>query len=192
MKKTLLAIALLAGFAGSANASELSYNFVEVNYVNAGDFGSNGAFEFDGWNIAGSVELGESFYLVGDYNQTTDNPNGPSVDIDFYNLGAGFRHSINDKADFFADLSYSDASVSCFGCGDSDGSGYRARLGFRGNFNDHFEGSIGVTHRDLNDFGKDTALLLGAQVKVNDTWGFVANVEAGDDTRYSVGVRASF
>jgi len=192
MKKTLLALALLAGFAGTANASELSYNFVEVNYVDAGDFDSNGVFSFTGWNIAGSVALGDNFYLLGDYAQTSDDPFGPSVDIDTYNVGFGYRHNISEKADFYSDLSYSNADVSCFGCGSADGDGYRVRLGFRGALAEKFEGSIGITHQDYNDFGTDTSLSLGGQFKLNDTWGFVANVEAGDNTRYSIGVRASF
>lgn len=191
MKKSLIVLSLLAGFAGSANASELSYSFIEADYVNLGDFG--GAESFDGFGVRGSIAFGENFYGLASYNNTSANPFGVNIDIDLWNVGLGFKHSINDKADFFADASYSDASVSCFGCSDPDGSGYTVNVGFRGNFNDHFEGSIAANHRDLSDFGSDTSLALGAQFKFNETWGITANTEfGGDDNRYSIGVRASF
>lgn len=190
MKKTLLALALLAGFAGTANASELSYNFIEVDYINVGDFGY--ADDFDGFALKGSVAFGEHFYGVADYANTSASPFGVDTDIDLYNVGVGYKNKISGKADFFADVSYSHIRASSFGGGASD-DGYTARIGFRGNFNDHFEGSVAAVHRDLGIAGTDTSLQLGAQFKFNDTWGITANTEfGGDDTRYSVGVRASF
>lgn len=191
MKKTLLAIALLAGFAGTANASELSYSFVEADYVDIGDFGSGGD-SFDGFGLRGSVEFGDNFYGLASYNSTSASPFGVNIDIDTYDVGLGFHHSINDKADFFADASYSHINLDSFGGGAND-NGYTVNVGFRGNFNDHFEGSIAANHRDLGDFGSDSSLALGAHIKFNETWGITANTEfGGDDTRYSVGVRASF
>ena len=190
MKKTLLALALLAGFAGSANASELSYNFIEADYVSIGDFG--GGEDFDGFGLRGSVEFGENFYGLASYNSTSASPFGVDIDIDTYDFGLGFRHSINDKADFFVDASYSHISLDSFG-GGADDNGYTVNVGFRGAFNEHFEGSIAANHRDLGDFDSDTSLALGAHIKFNETWGITANTEVGgEDTRYSIGVRASF
>ncbi|MGH8051126.1 MAG: hypothetical protein ACREPB_10750 [Arenimonas sp.] len=192
MKKTLLALTLFTGLvATSANASELSYSFVEVDYVNAGELDTGS--DFDGYNVRGSVALGNSFYVLGNYSQTTaDFTGGINIDLDTYSLGFGFHHGISDKADLFGDVSYEHGDASTLGGSASD-SGYRARFGFRGALNDKFEGTIGVTHFDLGNFSSDTSLLVGGQLKFNDTWGAAAEVEAGgDDTRYLVGIRASF
>lgn len=190
MKKTLLAIALLASVAGTANASELSYSFIEADYVNVGDFGNNDAF--DGFAVKGSIEFGEHFYGIADYADTSASTFGADIDIELYSVGFGFKNSINDKADFFADASYSHIKASTFGGGASD-DGYTVRVGFRGAFNDHFEGNVAAVHRDLGIGGTDTSLGLGAQFKFNETWGITADTEfGGDDTRYSVGIRASF
>lgn len=190
MKKTLLALALLAGFAGTANASELSYSFIEADYVNIGDLDSGN--DFDGFRVRGSVEFGENFYGLADYTMTSASPFGINIDIDLYNVGVGFKTNVGDKADFFVDASYSNIDLSSSFGGASD-NGYTVRAGFRGQLADSFEGTIGVSHRDLGDFDQDTSLLLGGQFKFNDTWGITADVDAGgDDTRYAVGVRASF
>jgi hypothetical protein len=194
MKKTLLALALMTGLAAtSANASELSYSFVEAGYTNLGDLDST-ADDFDGFNLRGSVELGESFYILGDYTTTSSTfPGGFDANFDTYSLGFGFHHSISDKADIFGDVSYLNGSIDIETTTGADDDGYRARFGFRGALSDKFEGTIGVTHYDLGEFGSDTSLLLGGQLKFNDTWGAVAEVEAGgDSTHYLVGIRASF
>lgn len=191
MKKTLLALALLAGFAGTANASELSYSLIEADYVSIGDFDSGD--NFDGFGLRGSVEFGDNFYGLASYNSTSASPFGVNIDIDTYDIGVGYRHSINEKADFFVDASYSHIKLSAFGSTGADDDGYTVNLGFRGAFNDHFEGSVAAVHRELGDFGNDTSLGLGAHFKFNKTWGITADTEfGGDDTRYSVGVRARF
>lgn len=192
MKKTLLAVALLAGFAGTANASDMSYNFVEVNYVDAGNaFDAPSVVNFDGYSIRGSVALGDKFYLIGGYTAVSDDPFGTSLDFDTYDVGVGFRHGISDKADFFGDVSYNHTNVDTFGFSDSD-SGYGVRLGVRGEMGSKFEGTIGVSHRDFGDYGNTTALLLGGHLKFTENFGMVASVEAGDDTVWTVGVRGSF
>lgn len=192
MKKTLLALALLAGFAGTANASELSYNFVEANYADAGDFDGGSSYSFTGWNLRGSVALGDHFYLLGEYNSVSDNPFGTSLNIDTYEGGVGFRNSISDKADFFADASFARLNFSCNLCSDDSDNGYHVRLGVRGELGSKFEGTIGISHRDFGNYGDNTGLLLGGHFKFTENFGLVANVEAGSDTLYTVGVRASF
>ncbi|MGH8050541.1 MAG: hypothetical protein ACREPB_07785 [Arenimonas sp.] len=195
MKRTLLALTLFAGLAGtSANASELSYSFIEADYVNAGDLGINFNGDFDGVSLRGSVALGDNFYLQGNYANTSATSDfGVGSDFDTYSLGFGFRHNISDKADLFADVNYVHWSFDTLGSIGADDNGYRVRVGFRGALSDKFEGTIGVTHEDLGDAGDAVSLSLGGQLKFNDTWGAVAEVEAGgDDTRYLVGIRASF
>jgi hypothetical protein len=192
MKKTLLALTLFTGLAAtSVNASELSYSFVEADYAHMGELDTGS--DFDGYNLRGSVALGDSFYVLGDYSQTTaDFTGGINIDLDTYSLGFGFHHSISDNADLFGDLSYMHGDASTLG-GSANDNGYRARFGFRGALSEKFEGTIGVTHFDLGNFSSDSSLLLGGQLKFNDTWGAVAELEAGgDDTRYLVGIRASF
>lgn len=192
MKKTLLALALLVGFAGTANASDMSYNFVEANYADTGNLVYSDLFQLTGWNLRGSVALGESIYMLGEYAQVSDDIGGSYIDVDIYELGAGYRHDISEKTDFFADLSYAHIKSSALGTFDYSDNGYHLRLGVRHELGDKFEGTIGVSHRDLGDYDKYTGLLLGGHYKFTENFGLVANVEAGSDTLWSVGVRASF
>lgn len=194
MKRALLAITLLTAFAGNANASELSYSFIEANYVNNGDFDLISVSDYDGFGLRGSIAFGERFYGVADYSNTSATFAGGifNSDVDIYSAGVGYRHGLSDKADFFTDLSYARVDIDTDTLLPFSDDGYRLRVGVRGALTDKFEGTIGVTHLDLGDFGDDTALLLAGQFKFNDTWGITTDVEVGEYTRYQVGVRASF
>lgn len=194
MKKHLVLALALAAAPFAASANELSYNYVEGGYakVNVDETGAD--FDMDGGQIRGSVELGESFYLYGGYGRVSDEFSGVDVDLDETQIGVGYRMSVSEKADFIAELGYLRQTIDVEGFGEAfDADGGRVSAGFRGAFNEHFEGYVKASYTDGGDFDGDFSGTVGALVKFNPTWGIVGEVEAGDDiTKYMVGVRASF
>lgn len=180
MKRALFALALAAALPMSAQAAERSYSYIELDYVNVDS-------DADGLGVRGAINFGDSnFYGLAGYNTVeVDNTN---VDVDFYEIGAGYHHTLNDKADFIAEVAYQNAEVFGF-----DVDGYRVSGGFRGNFSDNFEGLAKLNYIDGSDLDGDFSGTLGAQYKFGDVWGLTGEVEfaEGGET-YLVGVRASF
>jgi Ax21 family sulfation-dependent quorum factor len=180
MKRSLIALALAALLPISAQASELSYSYIEGGYVNIDG-------DADGFGVRGSINFGDSnFYGLGRYaNVEID---GTNFDIDLTEVGLGYHHGISDKADFLAEVAYTNADTAF---GDADG--YRASVGFRGKMSDNFEGLFKANYSGTNGGSDDFSATLGAQVKFNETWGVTGEVEFADNANvYLVGVRASF
>jgi Ax21 family sulfation-dependent quorum factor len=181
MKRALFALALAAALPMSAQAAERSYSFVELDYVNVDG-------DADGFGVRGAVNFGDSnFYGLGRYASVeVDNTN---IDVDSYEVGVGYHHSLTDNADLIAELAYLNNEVVGF-----DVDGYRLSGGFRGNLAESFEGLAKLNYIDGSDFDGDFTLTLGGQYKFNDTWGLTGEIEFADDSveTYTVGVRASF
>lgn len=73
------------------------------------------------------------------------------------------------------------------------GDGARLGVGVRGLLSDNFEGWAKAQYADGGDFDGDFSGVLGAQVKFNQTWGLVGEVEVAEDINtFSLGLRASF
>lgn len=201
MKKQIALALALAAASFAADAGELSYSNIEAGYSRTDlEIGSDlDDATMSGFALRGSAEVGESFYLFGAYESGSDNDYmvaGLDVDLTQYQAGVGFHHGLSDKADFLAELSYVNAEVEvdAFGFNASeDVDGYRASVGFRGAFSEHFEGLIKANYTDGSDFDGEFTGTLGAHIKFNQTWGLVAETELGSDSKkYLIGVRASF
>jgi Ax21 family sulfation-dependent quorum factor len=180
MKRALFALVLTAALPLSVQASERSYSYVELDYVNVDG-------DADGFGLRGSVNFGESnFYGLGSYtNVEVDNTN---INVEGFEIGAGYHHALNDSADMIAEVAYQNAEVAGFNV-----DAYRVSGGFRGNLADSFEGLVKLNYIDGNDVDGDFTGTLGAQYKFSDTWGMTGEVEFADGGQsYLVGVRASF
>lgn len=180
MKRTLFALALAAALPMSAQASELSYSFIELDYVNVDS-------EADGLGVRGAIGLGDTdFYGLGSYSTVEiDNTN---IDVDTYEIGLGYHHPVSDKADLIAELAYQNVEVL-----NTSFDGFRLSGGFRGNMTDSLEGLVKLNYLDGNDVDGDFTGTLGAQYKFSEMWGVTGEVEFADGGQvYMVGVRASF
>ena len=193
MKRSLMALALAAALPVSAQAAELSYNFIELDYASMNIDGAGSDFDPDGFGLKGSFELGEKFYGFGSYLRGSEEVSGVDFDIDQTQLGLGYRHGVSDSADFIAELSWINNSVDIEGFGDADANGGRLSAGFRGAMAENFEGYAKANYTDGGDFDGDFSGTLGAQVKFNPTWGVTGEAEFGSDANiYMLGLRASF
>lgn len=210
MKKHIaLALALaLAPFAASADA--LSYTFVEGGYTKLhaeDEFFDNP--EADGAFARGSFDLGSGINVFGGLSRVSDEFDlGPGFTLDLdvtqYELGLGYHQSMSERVDFIAEAAYVrvdlDADVPQVpgSAASEDAKGGRVALGVRGAMSDAVEGWVKANYYDGGDFEGGFTGVAGVLFKFNPTWGLVGEIEHGElalsdeDTRYNVGVRASF
>lgn len=183
MKRSIFALALAAALPLSAQASELSYTYVEGDYVNVDS-------DADGVAVRGSFNFGASdFYGFGGYGSVNlDNSN---IDIDEIELGFGYHYALNDKSHLIAELAYTNDDVGPFSI-----DGYRTSVGVRTAFTDKVEGLLKANFSDVenNNNKGDFSGTAGLLVKLNNTWGINGEVEFAEHNvqTYTVGIRASF
>ena len=197
MKKQLAAAFMLAcvPFAASARDSLGSYSYVEAGIQRVSvDFDTPGgdAIDFDGIGLRGSLELTDSFYLYGGLGWAR---NGDFItDIDAYQAqaGAGYRYTVFDNADLTAELGFQHTELNA-GSTSNNLDAIRASVGLRGALGNSVEGWVKANYIDGSDYDGEFSGTLGAQFIINQTWGIVGEIEAGDLTsQYMLGVRVSF
>jgi Outer membrane protein beta-barrel domain len=197
MKKLLAAAMLLATtpFAASARDSLGSFTYVEAGVQRLSvDYGTPGsdALDFNGAGIRSSIELSDNFYIYGGYAWARNGDLAVDIDAREMQLGLGYRHTVFDNADLTAELGFQHTEL------DSDLfhdnlDGGRLSVGLRGALSNNFEGWVKANYVDGSDYDGEFSGTLGAQFIINETWGIVGEIEAGDlTTRYMLGARASF
>lgn len=218
MKRFIFTAALLTALSFSAQASELSYSYIDAGYtiVNFDDmevFDETINPDFDGFRASGSIGFLENYYAFGSYTSGSGNVFGysdndfqvsMSMDITRYIVGGGLHFPVSDTTDFIAELAYlqfdADADLYVTDYVDSvaesvseSTSGIRASIGLRGGVGEHFEWLTKANYDDSSDLGGEFSATLGAMYKFNKTWGLLADAEWGDGSAiYGFSVRASF
>ena len=187
MKKSLLALTLLAALPFAASAAEgVSWNYVEGGYVATNTDGGDA----DGWALGGSFAIAPNFHLFGNYgNQKID---GTSIDFDQLRLGVGYNREISPKADLVTRVAYEKFDAG----GISDYNGWSAEVGVRGAFNPMFEGYALAGYEDytkkhgVNPDGEFYGR-VGVLGKFNANWGVTGEVKLakGGDKEWFVGPR---
>ena len=178
MKKSLLALTLLAALPFAATAAEgVSWNYAEAGYA-----ATNSDADADGWALGGSVAIAPNFHLFGNYaSQEIDNT---SFDFDQLRLGVGYNREISPKADLVTRVAYEKFDAGRL----ADYTGWSAEVGVRGAFNPMFEGYALAGYEDytkkhgINPDGEFYGR-VGAQAKFNQNWGLSGEVKlakAGD------------
>jgi Ax21 family sulfation-dependent quorum factor len=195
MKRSLLALTLLAAIPFAASAAEgLSYNYVEGGYT-ATNRDNDGA-DSDGWGINGSGAIAENFHVFGgyDHQKTDDETIGglrfSGVDVDHWRLGLGYNHPVASNTDLLARVAYENYDIESY----SDKlDGYSAEVGVRSALTQNFEGYALAGYEDGDKIDGDFYGRLGAQVKFNQNWGVNGEVKVADnDTQWFVGPRLTF
>jgi Ax21 family sulfation-dependent quorum factor len=193
MKRSLLALTLLAALPFAASAAEgLSYNYVEGGYVAT----DTDAGDADGWGINGSGAIADNFHVFGGYTfqKTDDETIGglrfDGVDVDQWRVGLGYNHPVAANTDLLARVAYENYDIE----GDNDRlDGYSAEVGVRSALAQNFEGYALAGYEDGDRFDGDFYGRLGAQVKFNQNWGISGDVKFADsDTQWFVGPRLTF
>lgn len=197
MKKQLAAALLLASlpFAASARDSLGSFTYVEAGVQRVSvDLDSLGddSLDFDGVGIRTSIELGDNLYIYGGYAWSRNDDFAVDIDARQANAGIGYRHTVFDNADLTAELGFQHTELAADSF-EENIDGARLSVGLRGALGNSFEGWVKANYVDGSDYDGEFSGTLGAQFVINETWGIVGEVEAGDVTsQYMLGVRASF
>jgi hypothetical protein len=192
MRKAIAAVTLATlGFAGSAYAQEgggLSYNFVELGYVNSeiDDLDVEG----DGFGLRGSFAFAENFHGFASY---LDQEYDFDVGVEQIELGAGLNYTIAPNLDFVGTFSYLNVDVDVPGFGSADDSGFALGAGLRGWASDALELRGEVKYAELDDGGDDTTLGVGARYYINKMFAIAADLGFNDDgATWTIGGRFDF
>lgn len=203
MKRSLIALGLLAALPFAASASDLSYNYVEGGYTRINGLGT----KVDGAAINGSVALGSRFHLFGGYEtlevpgQTVSIVDGTTIntfdaDVDSWNLGFGYNHALSQRTDLVARLGYRDTDAdSPLGGGSYGFKSYFTEVGARSQLMPNLEGYLYAGYEKTEGTGQsgDYYGRLGAQYNFNKSWGLVADARFGSGAeQYFFGPRFSF
>jgi hypothetical protein len=186
-----LSIGALMLSSATAMAEGPSYSFIQANYQEIDiDLGAGFDADGDGYSVAGSVAINDSWFIFVDYAASELES---IVDLDQTRLGAGFNSAISEKTDWFATLAYVDLSLKAPGFPSASDSGFSASVGVRSMLNPNFElyGSLG--YADLGDGGDGTAVAAGLWYTVAGNLALGLGAEVGSDiTTYGLGIRLYF
>jgi hypothetical protein len=177
---TRLALSTLLGLVCQAGwAKDLSYRFVEVNFVEGELFHADSTRV----GIAGSADLGDLLFISGGYT-AGDVELGLSIpDVEFFHLGGGVHGPIISAIDWVIAVEYGLAELSRDGFSE-DVEGYIANLGIRGLLGDSFEYSLAVIQSDLS--GPTNGFEAGAWLVT------LSNIPSPSSSRTSVTVKQAF
>ncbi|HXV75965.1 MAG TPA: hypothetical protein VD788_06545 [Candidatus Polarisedimenticolaceae bacterium] len=147
-----IVVALIA--AGPSWAQTVSWNLVDAGVW---QIDPDSADRDEGWFAGGSFELGRKtrFHVLGEY--------GDFGDFGLWQLGGGWHGLLGDRADLFADLSFSDADTE---------DGFKLRFGVRWSVLARLElnGNVGWTDLDFNE---------NESLAVNGIWSFHKRIGVG-------------
>ncbi len=199
MKRSLIALGLLTTLPFAASASDLSYNYVEGGYTRINGLGT----KVDGAALNGSIALGSRFHAFAGY-ETLEFPGAVAsidggntsittfdVDVDTWNLGFGYNHSLSQSTDLVARVGHARS--------DFDGlshtfKSYFTEVGARSQLMPNLEGYLYAGYERTEGTGSgDYYGRLGGQYNFNKSWGLVADARFGSGAeQYFFGPRFSF
>lgn len=196
MSKTCLALAAatLALAPALSQAANLSYNYVDVGYVETDIDGVDP--KLDGFLLRGSLELGSNAFLFADYVDQSVEESGARLDGESIGVGVGYAWPFAEKMDLFGRIGYVRSEVTLRGMGERisfDDDGYTLGVGIRALPVELLELEGTVNYVDLSDSGDDTSLGVAARWIITPQ--FALGVEAGfaDDAKsYGIGFRWTF
>ena len=185
MKRSLLALALLASVPFAASAADgISYNYVQGGYTAINGSGPDA----DGWGLGGSVAVHPNVHLFA--NSSNQNIKHTGIDFDRWRVGVGYNTSVSQRTDFVANAAYERLDAG----GGVNVDGYSVEGGVRSALAPHLEGYAMVGYQDGHHYSGDAYGRLGANVKFNQNWGVNADVRFvnGGGNEWFVGPRFTF
>ena len=189
MKRLILLGSILCSLAPTTLLAQMSYNAFDVSFVDIELDGNRVNVDGDGFEIGGSFELNDKFFLFGTWQEQ-------NLDFDVdgreLELGAGLHHPLGETVDFVATLSYIDAEVDAGAYSASDdglalGGGIRARLA------ESFEVDASLKLVDFDDSGSDTGFSFGGRWYFDDNMAITGGADFFDNADVlHIGFRAEF
>lgn len=200
MKKSLLALTLLAALPFAASAADgISYNYAQGGYVN---LDGKDDVKADGWGLEGSIAVHPNVHLFAGTNQLKDKDF--DIGLQEWKIGAGYNTAISANTDFVARAAYQKLSTDDVNLGaglvvpGADLNGYSVEAGVRSALTPQFEGYAMAGYEKYGNSdgyeGPDGAYgRLGGQFKFNPSWGVFGDVKfGGGDATWSIGPRVTW
>ncbi|MEO0576355.1 MAG: hypothetical protein AAF004_12895 [Pseudomonadota bacterium] len=159
------AIVILAACSVQARATDVSYDFAELRFVDADVEG----FDGDGLQLGGSYNVSGNWLVIGSI-QLLD---FDGADLDILKAGGGYVWSTDERFDLFAT-----GALVRFDAGDNE-NGFEITGGIRSKFNEHFEGRASINYSDVVD--ADTYVQLGGDYYFTPEFAAGATVDLGGD-----------
>jgi Ax21 family sulfation-dependent quorum factor len=164
MKKSLLALTLLAAAPFAASAAEgVSYNYVEGGYTATNIEGPDA----DGWALKGSVAVHPNFHVFADYSsQEVDDVN---VDFDQWRVGLGYNHELSQRVDLLTRVAYEKAKTDSFSTPSGvrvpsfSADGYSVEVGVNSALTSRLNGYALAGYEDGDDYDGEFYGRLGAR-----------------------------
>jgi len=219
-----LSASLLLCSGGPAAAQEIAYSWMDMSFIGqeidrsgvqvpiVGQSVEVAGSDGDGIRFRGSVGTWKNLYLFVDYGSTdidvdvviTNNQGvfEDSDEFDFTSIrgGIGFKYSVFNKTDIFAEVSYDSTDLD-FGSFagenfDTDAQEIGGALGFRTLFGDHFElkiqgrfSNVGDVELNTLEFDSDTLYSIGFAWELVRGFSIVGDFESGEFSSYGLGFR---
>lgn len=173
----ILATALCAVCAVTANASEFNYNYVQVSYIKSDlDLGSTDV-DSDILALSGSFPITNNAFFSASF-QTGDYDF--DLDTDLFAIGGGYHTPVSPKIDIVLSAHYLDAQVKVASLGRADDTGHSVDAILRFASTPKVEIYGGVGYVDL--YGSSDAVIgLGARVKFGGDRSFGVGYAKSDD-----------
>jgi opacity protein-like surface antigen len=166
------------------NYLAVEFSFVDVEY-DVSIFNVDG----DGFRIGGTVPLGESFYVGGEYS---DYGFDFGVDGELIEIGGGYFTPLREDLDFVATFSYLDAEVSA-GPSSADDDGFSIGGGVRAQLADSVQVDAMLKFVDMDQGDSDTGLEVRGRYYFNEDFAVQAGLGLGTDfDTLTIGIRAEF
>ena len=179
----VFSVLVAAAAALPAQATELSYNYAELRFVDT----EIGSADGDGLRLNGSFEMTEEWLLVGGY--TTLDFDG-NVDTSALEIGAGYVHRYSPRLDIVGYGKLVRTTVDFTG-GDDDDTGISLAGGVRGTFTPDFEGRATINYFNVDE--TDTFFEVGADYYITPQFSAGGTLEFGGDAdTLTLGVRWFF
>jgi hypothetical protein len=193
LAKVIVGSVMLALAPLAATAEDMSYSYVDVNWVSLDADILGESVSADGFGLNGSIAFAENFFGFVDYRTVEGDEQGFNFDIDQISVGLGGRYGISESADLVGRIGYTQADASVEGLGSDDVDGYLLSVGARGQLTESFELEGYLNYTDLGDNGDDTSFAVDARYFFTKQFAVDAGIETGDDVDvWNVGVRFAF
>ena len=179
---TTLAVVMAGAFA-PAQATELSYDYAELRFVDT----EVGNLDGDGLRLAGSYQISGNWLLVGGFSSLDFDNN---VDTTTFDIGAGYVYRYRPEFDLvgYARVVHTEVDAGPF---EEDDTGIALAGGVRGLFTPEFEGRATVNYINVDD--SDTFFEFGADYHFTPQFSVGATLDVGGDAdTLTIGVRWFF
>ncbi len=153
MKKNLLKVCVIAAAVSSAGAMAESPNwtYIDASYVSS-DLGDA---EPEGFEIRGSYEINDMFFIDGSYTDQDDDINTAIGDFDFefsnFDLGVGAKYGLSETTDVYGRVAWQSWDIET-DLDDDDDNGYSAAVGIRSVVWQGLELNAEAGYIDVGDF----------------------------------------